>query len=93
MNKKLIEHLIQDGWEICSEFSLTYISLRKGNASLFEDTSSWLILGHNKAENGRIFDIHNPSDYEAGWTANLINKLVNDFEILNRNSKIDQIVQ
>ena len=88
MNKKLIEHLIQDGWEMCSESFL-----RKGNAILFEDTSSWLILGHNKAENGRIFDIHNPSDYEAGWTANLINKLVNDFEILNRNSKIDQIVQ
>lgn len=77
MNKKLVNFLTEDGWEKRGEgFQM---ELSKGDSILFQDTSSWLILLHEKAPNGRIFDIHNPNDYEAGWTANLIKKLVYDF--------------
>lgn len=78
MNKKLVNFLAEDGWEKRGEgFQMELV---KGDSTLFQDTSSWLILCHTKAPNGRIFDIHNPSGYEAGWTSNLIRKLVHDFE-------------
>lgn len=85
MNKKLIAALKERGWVVGAMNSLVC-----GDANLFEDGSSWLILGHNGAEYGRIFDIHNPDDYEAGWTANLILKLVKDSELIQSlKSKIE----
>ena len=77
MNQKLIAALKERGWV---EGPMN--TLKCGDADLFEDGSFWLILGHNGAENGRIFDIPSPNNYTAGWTANLILKLVKDFELI-----------
>ena len=77
MNKQLIAALKEHGWTL-GEMN----TLKCGDANLSIDGSSWLILGHKDAKKGRIFDIHNPDDYEAGWTANLILKLVKDFELI-----------
>lgn len=77
MNKKLIAALKEHGWVVGAMNSLVC-----GDADLFEDGSFWLILGHKEAENGRIFDIASPTNYTAGWTANLILKLVKDFELI-----------
>lgn len=81
MNTKLVEHLIEDGWEKKYYGEGHHMEIVKDKASIFQDGSSWLILCHEQAPNGRIFDIHNPGDYEAGWTANLIKKLVEYFEM------------
>jgi hypothetical protein len=45
----------------------------KGDWAVEMDTSSWMIV--STKSNPRIFDVHVPSAYESGWTANLIDHL------------------
>jgi hypothetical protein len=45
----------------------------KGDWTVDLDTSSWMIV--STSSNPRVFDVHVPGNYEAGWTANLIEHL------------------
>jgi hypothetical protein len=45
----------------------------KGDWTVDLDGSSWMIVLTKR--NPRVFDVHVPSDYESGWTANLIEHL------------------
>jgi hypothetical protein len=90
MNKILVKELVNKGWIFKPHnFNSVYDLLIFGDYNLMADTSSWLMLD---GKDGRVFDIHNPDDYEAPWTANLVMKLV-DMDIrLRRNDKIENIL-
>jgi hypothetical protein len=69
MGKSLIETLKENGWtEVKEDWEY-----RKGNWVILRDTSSWWMIGTDK--NPRVFDIHEPKEYESKWTANLIEHL------------------
>lgn len=69
MRKSLIQTLKESSWtEIKEDWEY-----RKGNWFVHRDTSSWWIVGTDS--NPRIFDVHEPMEYESKWTANLIEHL------------------
>lgn len=69
MEKTLIHTLKEKGWtEVTADWEY-----RKENWVILRDTSSWWIVG--TSSNPRIFDIHEPTEYESAWTANLIEHL------------------
>jgi hypothetical protein len=65
---KLSQELEAKGWRVigagCYE---------KGDWTVDLDTSSWMIVSTKR--NPRVFDVHFPGEYEARWTANLIEHL------------------
>lgn len=65
---KLSDAMRRQGWKVIGQGYY-----RKGDWAVDLDTSSWMIV--STARNPRVFDVHVPSDYEASWTANLIEHL------------------
>jgi len=69
MRKSLVQTLKENGWtEVKEDWEF-----RKGNWVVLRDTSSWWMVGTNL--NPRVFDVHEPMEFEAKWTANLIEHL------------------
>ena len=69
MGKSLIQTLRERGWtEVQEDWEY-----RKENWIVLRDTSSWWMAGTDA--NPRVFDVHEPSEYESGWTTNLIEHL------------------
>ena len=69
MKKSLIYTLKENEWiEVKEDWEY-----RKGNWVVLRDTSSWWIICTKS--NPRVFDIHEPSEYESKWTVNLIEHL------------------
>jgi len=69
MRKLLIQILKENGWTEVKE-NWEY---RKENWVLLRDTSSWWMVGTDS--NPYVFDVPEPMEHEAKWTANLIEHL------------------
>jgi hypothetical protein len=50
----------------------TGLEYKKGDWEVVFDTSSWMVTF---SAGKRLFDVHVPGEYAAGWTANLIENL------------------
>jgi hypothetical protein len=69
MENFLSDTLKQLGWtEVQKDWEY-----RKNNWTVLRDTSSWWMVGTDS--NPYVFDIHEPTEYEAKWTENLIEHL------------------
>jgi hypothetical protein len=69
--RKFEEALKADGWTI----DPVTRALVKGGWLIDEDTSSWYELMTKDNPSLKVFDIHVPSEYELGWTVNLVEHL------------------
>jgi rubrerythrin len=69
MEKSLTKTLKENGWiEVKEDWEY-----RKKNWIVLRDTSSWWMVGTNS--NPRVFDVHEPMEYESKWTTELIEHL------------------
>lgn len=69
MGKSLIQTLKEKGWtEVKEDWEY-----RKEKWVLLRDTSSWWQICTDSIP--VVFDVHEPTEYESGWTVNLIEHL------------------